>query len=95
MVIVAFDVDLTLINDKDEPKYKVIQDFLRWQELGCITIIWSGSGVDYATRWAQKLGLHPTFILEKCSVDVDIAYDDMMDQENWGNAHRCKVVIKV
>ena len=57
-------------------------------------IIWSGSGLEYAQHWADKLGLKATS-LEKCSINVDIAVDDMMESENWGRDFKAKVVIKV
>lgn len=93
-MLVAFDVDSTLINDRDEPRYDVI-DLFRWfQSHGHTMIIWSGDGVGYAQRWAEKLGLK-ALILEKCSCNVDIAVDDMMEQENWGRGFKAKLVIKV
>ena len=93
---VAFDVDGTLINSQDEPRYEVI-DLYRWFERNPKTylIVWSGSGIDYARQWCRKLGLSPMAIVEKCSMDVEIAVDDAMEIENWGNNHKCKVVIKV
>jgi len=95
-MIVAFDVDGTLINSHDEPRYEVI-DLFRWfqDNTTCDVIIWSGGGIDYSKQWARKLGLYPRNVYEKCSIDVDIAVDDAMDTENWGNDHKCKVVIKV
>jgi phosphoserine phosphatase len=102
-MIVAFDVDGTLIDFEDKPRYDII-DLLRWfylnlHELGTEDklIIWSGGGIEYTKHWVKKLGLenYISDILEKCSIDVDIAVDDAMDTENWGNEHKCKVVIKV
>lgn len=40
-------------------------------------IIWSGSGVDYAKMWAEKLGLQADIRVKAVSEDVDIAFDDM------------------
>jgi hypothetical protein len=37
--------------------------------------IWSGGGVDYATRWRDKLGL-TAIVVEKGSFTPDIAFDD-------------------
>jgi len=81
---VAFDVDGTLIvpDEKlgmDVPNYEVI-DMYRWfQKSGNYMIVWSGSGNDYAQRWAEKLGLHPNEIRTKeKSLDVDIAFDDQV-----------------
>lgn len=91
---IAFDVDGTLINDHDQPKYDVIELFRWFQAHGHTMIIWSGDGVDYARRWSEKLGLK-ALILEKCSCDVDIAVDDMMESENWGRQFHARLVIKV
>jgi len=79
-MIVAFDVDGTLIYQVgeyvDTPRYDVIQMFELFQKFGCEMVIWSGSGMDYAERWAQKLGLDAK-ILAKGSITPDIALDDM------------------
>jgi phosphoserine phosphatase len=91
---IAFDVDSTLIDDEDKPRYDVI-DLFRWFEChGHEMIIWSGGGIEYSKHWADKLGLNAV-VVEKCSIGVDIVVDDMMEQENWGKDHRCGVVIKV
>lgn len=79
-VKVAFDVDSTLIlPDKeggDIPNYPVIAVFNSLQALGCQMFIWSGGGLQYAKRWAEKLGLKAT-IVEKGSFQPDLAFDDM------------------
>lgn len=82
---IAFDVDGTLIgqtfSDEDTPKYEVI-DLLHWfQRQGHTIIIWSGGGVDYARRWAEKLGLGDVVIAAKSRdsafvFNVDITVDD-------------------
>lgn len=78
-LFVAFDVDGTLIgtneNGENVPRYKVIELFRHFERLGCTMFIWSGSGVDYATRWAQKLGLKAS-IVRKGSIVPDITFDD-------------------
>jgi hydroxymethylpyrimidine pyrophosphatase-like HAD family hydrolase len=77
---VAFDVDGTLIHQAgplcDTPNYLVIGMFQMFESIGCDMIIWSGGGIDYAEQWARKLGLSAT-ILEKGSILVDIAIDDL------------------
>ena len=60
----------------DTPRYDVIALFKAFQGLGYETYIWSGGGIDYAKRWAAKLGLSAT-IVEKGSFRPDIAVDDM------------------
>lgn len=79
-MIVAFDVDGTLIHQvgekEDTPRYDVVQLFKLFESFECDMVIWSGSGTDYAERWAQKLGL-VAGIVEKGSITPDIAVDDM------------------
>ena len=77
---VAFDVDDTLIvadkNGVDGPNHNVI-DLLRWYQRNGHTIwVWSGGGVPYATRWAERLHLGEVTILAKGSEQADIAVDD-------------------
>ncbi len=79
---IAFDVDDTLIVpavatgfDRDTPNYDTIALFKWFQSQGNRMIIWSGSGVDWAKTWAEKLGLEAE-IHVKGSVPVDIAFDD-------------------
>jgi len=81
---VAWDVDDTLIIppcvtdcDIDTPNYETIAMYKWFQSQGHDMIIWSGSGVDWAKRWAEKLGLGPCEIRRKQkSPDVDICFDD-------------------
>lgn len=78
---VAWDVDDTLIIPsvagyaKDTPNYSNIQAFKWFQDQGHTMIIWSGSGIDWANKWASKLGLKAR-IIRKGSEEVDIAIDD-------------------
>lgn len=78
---IAFDVDDTLIipsvvtGARDVPNYGTIAMFKWFEAQGCEMIIWSGSGIDWATTWAEKLGLTARIIV-KGSEPVDIAFDD-------------------
>ena len=76
---VCFDVDGTLIHlaghYSDTPRYEVIQLFKLFQSFGCEMYVWSGGGVYYAKRWAEKLGLDCT-ITVKGDFVPDIAVDD-------------------
>ena len=83
---IAFDIDDTLIvpavatgNDRDTPNYETIA-ILKWfQKQGYEIILWSGSGIDWAQTWGEKLGLQPFTVRtkEKASWgEVDIAFDD-------------------
>jgi phosphoserine phosphatase len=77
---IAFDVDGTLIHQvgekSDTPRYDIIALFKAFQNLGNDMYVWSGGGMDYAKRWAEKLGLDCT-IAEKGSFKPDICFDDM------------------
>jgi len=79
---VAFDVDDTLIipsvvtGNRDIPNYDTITLIKWFQDNGHDVIIWSGSGVDWAKSWAEKLGLEPVQIAVKGSIPVDLAFDD-------------------
>lgn len=81
---IAFDVDDTLIVprvatgfDRETPNYDTIALYKWFQSQGCNMIVWSGSGIDWAKSWAEKLGLEPCEIrVKQKSEDVDIAFDD-------------------
>jgi len=81
---IAFDIDDTLIipavatgSDRDTPNYDTIA-ILRWfQAQGHEIILWSGSGIDWASTWGKKLGLQPFTVQTKGKAwKVDIAFDD-------------------
>jgi hypothetical protein len=78
---IAWDTDDTLIipsvvtGDRDVPNYETIAVYRYFQRLGYDMIIWSGSGVDWATTWKEKLGLEGR-VIPKGSEEVDIAFDD-------------------
>lgn len=83
MTTVAFDVDDTLIvpsvansTGRDIPNYPMIGVFNWHKAQGHKMIIWSGSGIDWATMWAEKLGLEAEIRVKQKSADVDICYDD-------------------
>lgn len=82
-LVIAFDVDDTLIipsvvtQSTDIPNYETIAIYRWFQAQGCRMVIWSGSGVDWAERWGEKLGLKPDEIRVKGQGHVDIAFDDM------------------
>jgi len=80
---IAFDIDDTLIipsvvtGDVDTPNYENIAVYRFFQAQGCHMILWSGSGMDWAKRWGEKLGLKPDEIrVKQKSEDVDVAFDD-------------------
>ena len=81
---IAFDIDDTLIVPSvargfgdNTPNYPTIEIYRWFQAQGSDMILWSGSGVDWAQRWGEKLGLEPfTVRVKEKSDDVDIAFDD-------------------
>jgi len=80
---IAWDVDDTLIipsivsgTNRDIPNYETIA-ILKWfQSQGHKIVIWSGSGVDWAKTWAEKLGLIAEIRIKQKSEDIDICFDD-------------------
>jgi len=78
MKTIAFDVDGTLIDDRDSPRYEVIQLFKSFESFGFKMYVWSGGGVDYASHWARKMGLNAEIVV-KGSFTPDIAVDDIED----------------
>lgn len=86
---IAFDVDDTLIVPSvvtglpfETPNYDTIALFKWYQAQGCHMVIWSGSGVDWAKNWAERLGLIAEIRIKQKELGadglpvVDIAYDD-------------------
>lgn len=80
---VAFDIDDTLIvpsvvtGQRDIPNYETIAIYKWFQEQGHTMILWSGSGIDWATTWGEKLGLKPDAVIPKDKKGcVDICFDD-------------------
>lgn len=52
---IAFDVDGTLIDFDDSPRWEVITVLRLLHELGHRIVVWSGGGADYAEMWSNKL----------------------------------------
>lgn len=81
---IAFDIDDTLIVpsvatgfDRDTPNYATIEIYKWFQSQGHEMILWSGSGIDWAKTWGEKLGLAPFEVrIKQANEDVDIAFDD-------------------
>ncbi len=81
---IAFDIDDTLIIpsvatglDRDTPNYDTIAIYKWFQEQGHTMILWSGSGLDWARTWGEKLGLAPFEVIQKDKKGaIDIAFDD-------------------
>ena len=80
MTKIAFDVDGTLIDDKDQPRHDILT-MLRILSQYYDIIIWSGSGKDYAEMWSRRLFIDD--IAEDVRVKptkkdntIDLAFDD-------------------
>lgn len=73
--IIACDIDGTIINFKDNPRYDVIALLKLFDKFGCKIYLWSGGGISYATTWANRLGLDYD-VIEKGSIIPDIIIDD-------------------
>jgi len=81
---IAFDIDDTILipsvatdSDMDTPDYEVIAIYKWFQNQGHTMILWSGSGIDWAKTWGEKLGLKPDAVIPKDKKGaVDICFDD-------------------
>lgn len=81
---IAFDIDDTLIvpsvatvSAYETPNYDTIALYKWFQSQGHEMILWSGSGVDWAKTWGEKLGLMPfTVQVKEEDEDVAICFDD-------------------
>jgi hypothetical protein len=89
---IAFDIDDTMIVpsvatglDRDTPNYDTIALYKWFQAQDHEMFLWSGSGMDWAKTWGEKLGLAPFTVLPKELLFVegkkheryiDIAFDD-------------------
>ena len=80
-MIIAFDVDGTLISAIDDTPRLEIVDFLKSFSKSDQIIVWSGGGCDYAKIWVDRLGLtdYVSQTFAKC-LDfrdwIDICFDD-------------------
>lgn len=81
---IMWDIDDTLIVprvatglDYETPNYENIAIFKFFQSQGYAVGVWSGSGIDWAKTWAEKLGLKPdmVYVKEKRD-DIDLCFDD-------------------
>lgn len=81
---IAFDIDDTLLVPSvatgfgnDTPNYDTVAIYKWFQAQGHEMFLWSGSGVDWATTWGEKLGLQPFTVIRKEKQEkMDIAFDD-------------------
>ena len=83
-MIVAFDVDGTLIDFDDNIRPEVIMLLVSLADAGNHVIVWSGGGKEYAEQVGRRLGLpdHVVYMAKFPSSalpHVDVAFDDEKD----------------
>ena len=69
-MIVAFDVDGTLINDDDEWRMQAVNLARGFVAAGATLWVWSFGGMAYARTWAQRL-------TEEHAIPVQMSYDKL------------------
>lgn len=86
--LILFDVDGTLIDNHDEPRWPVIDMLRTFAQLGWRVGVWSGGGVDYASHVVKQLGIGRFLdvVLAKGPIDhpqyqPTIAVDDVEDAD--------------
>lgn len=80
-LIIAFDVDGTLVSSDDVPSFQMINTL---QVLSKLTknvriVVWSGGGKEYAEMWGRRLGLDDyvwKYMAKDRTFHTDIAFDD-------------------
>ena len=80
-LIIAFDVDGTLVSEDDVPQVPIINTL---QVLSKLTknvriVVWSGGGKEYAEMWGRRLGLDEyvwKYMAKDRDFHVDVAFDD-------------------
>lgn len=75
--IVAFDVDGTLFDERDEPRRDVVE-ILRNLIPYCQVVVWSGSGLSYAKHAGRRLFLPAGVIYwsKPSAPGPDLCFDD-------------------
>lgn len=80
-MIIAFDVDGTLIDVNDNPRAHIIdmlKMFGQWD--GIRIVVWSGGGKDYASMWVRRLGLE-NYVDKTMSKNMEYQPDLVFDDE--------------
>lgn len=81
-LIVAFDVDGTLLDHNNKPREKVLALYRAFEALGYEMWVWSGGGLGYAQSCAHRLGLSPDKVLVKDrKLKPHLAFDDIKDTD--------------
>jgi len=70
-IVVGFDVDGTLIDEKNNPIYRNINLLLDFHSRGCCVIVASGGGQSYTESIVNKLGLSD---IVECFTKTNLPY---------------------
>lgn len=91
---IVFDVDGTLIDLFDQPRWEVIDMLRAFYAIGYRIFVWSGGGKGYADMVVRRLGLS-SFVEEtyakSMDIHVDLAVDDVADADFGPNIPVIKV----
>lgn len=81
---IVFDVDGTLIDNEDSPRFEVIDMLRSFHAIGYTILVWSGGGEDYAQMRVRQLGL-TKFVTAAYAkghdIVADLAVDDSPDAD--------------
>ena len=81
-LIVAFDVDGTLIDYNNQPREDIIALYRAFQALGYEMWVWSGGGETYAESWCRRLGITADRVFAKDNkLKPHLAIDDAKDAD--------------
>lgn len=79
-MIIAFDVDGTLLDYEDKPRKEIIELLKALDQPENTVVVWSGGGEEYARMVVERLGLekyvHMTSSKINRHLKVDLAIDD-------------------
>lgn len=80
-LIIAFDVDGTLVSSDDVPSFQMINTLQVLSKLSknVRIVVWSGGGKEYAEMWGRRLGLDEyvwKYMAKDRTFHTDIAFDD-------------------
>lgn len=77
MLTICFDIDGTLFDYKNNPKWKIIHMAKALLEVNTNRVFfWSGGGIDYARMRCRQAGLPEDRVISKGEFKPDIAIDD-------------------
>ena len=91
--VIAFDVDGTLIDNDDKPRYNVINLLRLLSYQHTRIIVWSGGGQGYAEHWVRKLGLEK-YVWACFAKDPDLALDICFDDQPEFKMGKAVVIVR-